>query len=346
MKKITTILICTAMMLCATVCLCSCNKNKDVPDGMQIVRDDAGYIFYAPEEWTVSNDREISCAYVSKLDTTSILFTESITPECTIEEYFATDISKLNTSFKNVIVEKTLEKTNFGDAKKAYKSIYTYDYKEFNFRTMLIYVIHGERFFIFTYTAGTYNKLSETSYYDFYSEKVQAVIDNFKITEKPQSENEVQKPEADAEGFYLSSNKSICGFNLYLPEEYDTDTSTSFVSANLPDGTNINMTELTYTGLYPIDYYDKRKEDLTALGFDIEEINIDRESKTNKLELPNVRWAYSYEYKQTIFDRTNHVYQVILSSGQKYYVFTYMASEENYNLHLDDAMNILNRIEF
>ena len=55
------------------------------------------------------------------------------------------------------------------------------------------------------------------------------------------------------------------------------------------------------------------------------------------------------EYTYVYGGKTYHVYQIFcVSSGliKKGYIFTYTASEDNYNLHLDDINRILTKIEF
>ena len=142
---------------CMTL-LVSCANEGDVPTGMQLVRgsDEYGYYFYCPEEWITANDGELSACYVSKLDPTSVLFTETEIPSEGIEEYFANEVNNLKATFTEFTLEKQLDtEVLFGNAKKAYKSIYTYKYDGKDFRTMLIYVLHNERFFIFTYRSTT-----------------------------------------------------------------------------------------------------------------------------------------------------------------------------------------------
>ena len=68
----------------------SCGGGDDLPEGMQLVRggDDVGYYFYAPEEWTVANNGEISAAYASKIDISSVTFAPSSAPMGDIASYF------------------------------------------------------------------------------------------------------------------------------------------------------------------------------------------------------------------------------------------------------------------
>ena len=93
MKKLIALILSLTTIFLSLISLTSCGDDKDeTPEGMQLVYGgkNAGYYFYAPEEWTVSNIGAIKSAYVSRLDTTSVSFcevTESIETNGG-EEYF------------------------------------------------------------------------------------------------------------------------------------------------------------------------------------------------------------------------------------------------------------------
>ena len=344
MKRLLSLVLALCCVLALGASLVSCNKTGDVPVGMQLVRggEEYGYYFYCPEEWTIANDGEIAVCYVSKLDPTSVLFTEANMPSEGIEEYFLNETNNLKATFEEFTLEKALDsEILFGDAKKAYKSIYRYKYDGKDFRTMLIYVLHNERFYIFTYTSQLINKVGDTTNYDYYLDKVQAIIDNFKfVDKKPAAADSVNYP-TDADGYILISNKAECGFDLYVPADYTVDNATGFVSASLPDGANISVTKPTYTNVVASTYWEKRKADLESLNFTINEIKIGE-----KVELEDTKWAFLYEYEEALLGKKMHVYQLLIVSGRNGFVFTYSAPSEVYNEHLNEALTSLSKMGY
>ena len=346
MKRLLSLVLAILCMLGCMASLVSCNNESDVPVGMQLVRggEEYGYYFYCPEEWIVSNDGNISACYVSKLDTTSVLFTEAQMPS-DLNEYFTNEMNNLKATFTEFKLEKQMEtEALFGDAKKAYKSIYTYKYAGNDFRTMLIYVVHNGRFFIFTYTAQLVLKNGEQTKYDYYLNKVQTIIDTFKFVEKKGTATDKVNYPTDKDGYILVSNKAECGFDLYVPGNYTVDNATGFVSASTSDGANISMTKPTYTGLYADAYWEKRKADLESLNITI---TFDEDKIGKEVELDGTTWAFSYEYEWELLGAKTHVYQVLVLVGSEGYVFTYSApSGEVYDAHINEAIASLSKMGY
>lgn len=344
MKRLISLVLVLCCMLVLGASLVSCKNDSDIPVGMQLVRggEEYGYYFYCPEEWTIANDGNISVCYVSKLDPTSVLFTEAEMPSEGLKEYFANEVKNLQETFDEFVLEKSLDsEVLFGNAKEAHKSIYTYKYDGKSFRTMLIYVLHNNRFYIFTYTAQLASKNGEDTTYDYYLDKVQAIIDNFKFIEKKGTSGGEVNYTKDEDGYILISNKDECGFDLYVPGEYTVDNATGFVSASLPDGANISVTKPTYTGVTAENYWEKRRGDLEGLNITINEIHIGE-----RIELKGTKWAFLYEYEEELQGKKMHVYQVLIAVGNDGYVFTYSAPSEVYESHLAGALTALSKIGY
>ena len=171
MKKITSILLLITTVL-LLLSFTGCKKNDGVPEGMQLVvgGENDAFSFYAPEEWTVANLGTVGCAYVSKIDTTSMTFTEAEMPEGSVKEYFESEKSKFP---YGIDVKVNGESCSFGNASKlALKYVYTYTYDGTSFTCMQIFVVENNRFYIFTYTATT-------DKYDEHIEDVIAMLDYF-----------------------------------------------------------------------------------------------------------------------------------------------------------------------
>lgn len=341
MKKVISFCLIIATVCLLAMSLVGCKKDDGVPEGMQIVRagSEYGYNLYAPEEWTVSNHGDVACVYVSKLDSTSVTFVKADAPEKDkIIEYFDADMAKFPFAITAGIKG---EATAFGNATEAYKFTYSYKYGEATIGVMQIFVYNGADFYIFTYTSSLGEKEEGTSNYDYYLEKVSSIITNFRFIEK-NGEPSAPEYESDGKGNILVSDKSICGFTMYVPEAYKVDYSSGIVSVTREDGSNINMSETDYAASSTEEYWEHKRETLEAIVGTVTEI----EMYTDVSDETQAGWGCAFEYSYTFGGSDYHVYQVLINKGLKLYVFTYTATEANYAAHLAEAKAVLAGIEF
>lgn len=353
MKRIITahILLITLISILA---LTSCGKDDGAPKGMQLVRggEDVGYYFYGPEEWIVSNLGDISCTYASKVDLSSMSFVESEMPSGTVKEYF----EKEKELFPyEISVSVDGEEASFGDAPKlATKYVYSYTYKDISYTCMQIFVTHSDRFFIFTYTASNAKYTEEQTYYEKYLEKVTAVIDSFKFADKTEGTKNEPEYERDADGFILVSDKTLAGFGMYVPDNYRVDYSSALVSVSRSDGTNITMSQATYTGVTNEDYWNARRENISAFADKLTDPETGEQTSSlteielaKQIKLEGTNWALAYEYTYVLDGVKYHVYQVlIVESAVNGYVFTYTAKEEYYSEHISEMEAVLRKIDY
>lgn len=343
MKRILAALI-IVITLFSVLAMSSCGKNDGAPDGMQLVRggEDVGYNFWGPEEWVVSNFGNISCTYASKIDMSSMTFAETEKPAGTIAEYFESEKTKFP---YEITVSVNGDDCEFGNADKlAKKYVYTYTYKDFSYTCMQIFVTNSDSFYIFTYTASnTQRNTGEDSYYNFYLEKVNEVISVFEFTGKSAAENSEAKYERDDDGYILISDEILSGFKMYVPETFKPDYSSALVSASHADGSNFSMAQATYTGVESKDYWSARKDNINAFANNsLEEIET-----AKQISIKNTRWAIAYEYTYVYDNVKYHVYQIqIVANATTGYVFTYTATEDNYNAHLNEMNKVLDKVEF
>ena len=370
MKKLILILI----ALITVFSLASCGDDVEIPDGMQLVSGgaDKGYYFFAPEEWTVGKEMNgISYVYASRVDTTSLSFVE-IDPKSFVkpdpaksdvdfflEDYFESLKSEFpeKTKFAQTNGKKILLGSNDTVADKAVQYNYSYFVKngytdaEQDVGFMQILAVNDGRFYILTYAASLAEKSDGVTTYDFYQEKIQAVIDNFKFIEKTESADEKVEYHKDSDGDILASDKNLAGFSLYVPNNFNVDYSSAIVSATHSDGSNITMTRATATGVNLREYWEFRKSELSAYVDSITEIT---ENGIAEITLANAQNAAVCEYTYVYGEKTFHVYQIycveggILGTnlGAKGYIFTYTAAEDNYNLHFGDIERILEKVNF
>ncbi len=352
------------MAIAASLALFSCDKSSDAPDGLEVADENTkyGYVFYMPEGWTTSNRADVSAAYVTAVNNTSISFTKANMPQIPLTQYFAESMQKLP---YEVTMLKDGEQTAFGNASSALKFIYTYEYQNYSFAAMQILVTYGEELYIFTYNSyGDPN--DENSDYRKYLESVQLAIDNFKFTSEKDS-GDAPSYEKDADGYSLVSDRKISGFDLYLPESYEVIDNGAVVTAKISEGANISITKAAQTGVSVLTYIENRITELSSIVSDIKSIKIgvpkavDTESEffddwsldvlpelDTTIVFGNLKSesVVSCEYTYTFAAETYHVYQILGVDGYNGYVFTYTSLDSEYPEHIDEIMTILRKVNF
>jgi len=370
MKSFKKILIMLTLLLLCAISLCSCGGSADAPEGMQLVMggEELGFYFYSPEEWIVANHGEVAASYASTVNSTSVTFTKIDAPTGEIsKEYFITELNKL--PFK-AEVKSFNSNAEFGNAKKACSCTFGYEYKGRSFLTMQIIASFDGEFYLFTYNSYDEKRVEEETYYSYYLPKAEACIKNIKFVEK-KAGSEVQKPEyeKDSDGYLLVSDKTLSGFELYVPKDYAVDYSSGIVSVSRADGTSINVSKATYTGVTRDEYWKTRVENIEAVcdrlrdektGEVLTEEVTDKDGKTEVKELTTLKiikehklielegcdWACAYEYTFSFGGTTYHLYQVLIVDGYDGFVFTYSAPEAVYSSHIDEMQTILNKLGY
>lgn len=335
------------LLLALSLLLVACGGDDDVPDGMQLVAggEELGYYFYVPEEWTVANQGEVKVAFASNLDTTSASFARAEAPIGSLNDYFTESLEKLGFATD---VKLMGEKCDFGNAEpdEAYKYIYEYKFEDFDFRTMQILIARGEDFYIFTFTSQLTERTEGESYYDFYSEKLQSIIKNFKFCEKESQKDAAEYPEVD--GYLLVSDKKASGFDFYIPKGWDVRYSESNVGISKADGASVNITKATAAGVGKDTYFKGRCDEIMAItGSPVTETPGKIGIET---ALGNSKWAFSYDYTYNYGDTTYRVYQIIAVYGiwpfQKGYVFTYTAPQDVFEEHIEEVLKMAEKVNF
>ena len=399
MKNIVASILLLGVLVGSAFSLSSCGKKSHIPSGMQVVAGgkELGYYFYAPEEWTISNIGDIKAAYVSRVDNTSVTFVEveplahleskdGVDPE---EYFFNSYFNDLKREFPDSFTCSNPEGTPdepFGklgeEADRTKKYVYSYtkydssSNKNVNIGVIQILLMEkdkdgNKKFYIFTFTALHEKRTSNQTYYEFYlgtaeeKGKLIEIIDSFRFldqkTEAP--EKEYVK---DKDGYILISDSAYSGYDLYVPEKLIPDEHASiFVSASYDDGSNINMTEASETGVKTVEYM-KRKIKEIELFSGSRVTGIVKEGIENcivrdengeitdviprRIKFGNADAANLYEYQYTYNGEVFYVYQVLAVEGTRLsadgYMFTYTAKKDNYNLHLEDIEKICSKVKF
>ena len=353
MKK----LLVSIILILSIFALVSCDGGADIPDGMQLVAggEGEGYYFFAPEEWIISNVGNIKAAYISRVNLTSVSFAEvklqdeKNNAEYFFGEYFNATLPELQ-SKEGFTLLKNGENASFGigeyAADSAKRYVFSYKHGDFDFTFMQIIMQEGDRFFIFTYSAQSSGEEGVTPNYEKYLEKAQAVIENFRFTTKT-GVSEAPEYTVDEDGYKLISDKRLSGFDLFVPRDFECDFSSAIVSATHPDGSSVNLTEATATGISATKYWETRKAELEKVFSEVTEIKRDEKTKLgNNSSSLYGDWAYAYEYTFLHEGEYYHVYQILAINGSNGYVFTYTAKEASYLAHFDEVLKIIEKVKF
>lgn len=360
--------------LLSLLTLFGCSDDDGIPEGMQLVRggDDIGYYFYGPEGWEISNLGEIDATYASSVDNSSASFARvdsssfPLSENESAEDYFFNEYfnDSLQEFPENVRPTGVKGKTHvFGaeDAKADRAAQYIYEYKYSTTSSngteasgvtvgfMQFLIMNDGEFYIFTYSApkAKLRPTDEQTRYDFHLERAYQMVDNFRFVQKTESApSDEPNYEKDADGYYLASDKDLSGFELYLPEEFKLDYASAVVSATHSDGSNINISITSSTGVQRDVYWENRQKELKEIVSDFEVLNIDNNASLGN----NSQWAASYEYTYEYNGTKFHVYQIVAVDGffnfADGYVFTYTASEENYQKHFSAVEKIIRKVTF
>ncbi len=373
MKKTLFILM---LILSLSFILSSCSGDgEEVPEGLQVIEinKEHGFKFYGPEGWIITNskvdaDKVIWGAKMSSVNNISINLVKSEMPGTDIKSYFEESISEFPESFEvTVVSEPSL--SNFGNAKEAYKCIYTYKYKGKDLTCMQYYIKNDGDFYIFQYTSyGDVN--SEESDFSVYYDKIELSVNNFIFTEKGEKPEDTSPDNTlDSDGYKLVSDPDLTGFELYLPESAVIIESSGYVNARLSENANIMLVKSQKTGVGIVDYLKTRKSELEGLFGEVTDIKIElavkpeaSEEAVNEMfsdfdvtavvnentvfgDLKKgglILYEYSYKYNREVY----RVLQILGVDSFNGYVFTYTAKESDYSANLDTVTKILEKVKF
>ena len=374
MKRILSFsLIIFAVLFCIVGCK---EEDSSIPEGLQVVRisDSEGYEFYGPEGWSVANDGDIAASYIS----VGSQLRASITlakGDADVEDpkaYF--ESQKALFAYEITVVEEP--SVTLGNADGAYYSvIYSFNYDETDYSSWQILAKNGDDLFIFTYTAkGAVS--DEESEYQRYVEDVRRAIDATKFKAKSSEEGAKDFPHG-SDGYKLVSDKKVAGFELYLPNDAEVVFSDAYVSARLTDKASINLSRANDTGVGVLDYVKNRKLKLMEITQNVTDIAVTLKNEYDPESSVFEGWGdvmsvmptidpeicfgdidrsmiIAYEYTYESQGVKYHVYQVFgvvegfmgSGLGASGFVFTYIATEDEYASHLGEIDAILQRIGF
>ena len=138
-------------------------------------------------------------------------------------------------------------------------------------------------------------------------------------------------------GFIEISDDGVT-YDLFVPDEWTPDVSTGMTSAyyDCRDPSNVSMMafelDRTFTGV--ADYWASYEPDLKAMFPDLEYTD------QSEVTLDGVP-AMQYIYTGTLSDLTYKIMQLVAIKDNTLYIFTYTATVDKYDTHIEDVIAML-----
>ncbi len=362
MKKLFALLV----LVITIFSLVACGGDGDIPDDMQIASgsEGLGYYFYAPDGWFISEVNNITTAYVSKVNNTSISFVK-ISPDdfgrvsdegCGVDNcrgasldsathfflYHYFDSTKGD--FPDSLSVKESKNVAFGkegeSAENARSYQFSYTYKnvistekseEVSCGFIQYFIAHKGSYYILTYSAiADVPEGLENSNFDKYLDKLDMVIKNFRFLSSPLGESEeITEYPKDSDGYLHIAEGSLAGFDFYSHESFSDIISTGYVSVTHSDGSNVTMSKASATGVSIKDYVLRRGEELIVIGATNFKILTDFEKEGQQNGVPSRLGNLPEGESNTAYDFAFEFEYTYAYKGENYHVYQILAVSGN-----------------
>ena len=328
MKKIISLVLALLMVLATLV---SC--GSDVPNGLKSVTV-AGepFILYVPESFSDNTASGVSSAYYKSVENDLIVTARHFTPadsEMTLDAYMSFCADSYAESLEGF--EKTSEIA--GDVLygvDARRLEYKMTEGDKTYTVVQRTVKHGGDFVsLVMYAAGE----GMSVYADF----IDAIVENFTLTEKKAAENTPKVDKNTPEGMQIASS-DIVEYRFYAPLSWVCDADSKISEAYYPETEKTNVTVTSYSpsaeerDMLLIDYVKKCLVDYrTSIN------NFPNEIIVRDLEVAG-KEAKSIEFSAAYGETTYKIRQVVFYASEVglYYSLTYTATAAKYAQHMAD----------
>ena len=133
-------------------------------------------------------------------------------------------------------------------------------------------------------------------------------------------------------------------YHFYVPDEWTPDVSTGMTSAYYSgrDPSNVSVTafELDDTSINSVDaYWELNEADLKLILPDLEYVD-ESDCKLGGVD------GRQYVYTASMSDTEYKFMQVVAIKSNEVYIFTYTATAENYDSHIEDVISMVDYFKF
>lgn len=360
-RKIGILLVIAALML-GTCSLVSCSKNE-IPDGYQLIaRDGDTFRLYVPKQgWMPNTSSGITSAcfgvaseetgYASA--TVSVYMPDDAEGYESAQAYWDAAAEKLSAELDGYkYIESESGKTVLG-GEVAVKSVYTAKSntgisdpektQAVTYKYMQITAKHGEEIYVLLFVSPEADYANRIVAMNGDPEEDDlGIIGNFKFADAYVSEDDSKYDKNDdgVDGMRLVSQKGR-PYKLYAPDSWSIDKSAEITSVYTADRSNLTV-QYIMPGTDDLDvdnYWDS-----CVAGYEsvMTEFAVGEKTTTKVAGIEGsvvgtfTGKSSGVEYKFK---------QAIILKGEVYYVITYTATAENYELHIADADKMISNFK-
>ena len=343
MKSSLSLLLLLASLVLVLASLTACGGEDGVPTGMQLAADGSdGYRVCIPGTWEFVEEAEALEAYVSQVDKTGFVLTHSaLSGEAPAARY---QKDRVTLAAELTEFTETAQGETAVDKNTAFYAIYTYKVGETVYRAESVYISHGDRDYLLTFTAR------DEAFKD-YEKTLSDILKNISFSEarRPVT-NHVFEDENAPEGMRLASDPRIATYRLYIPEGYTvplaTETTLAYVSES--DRSSVNFHGFVPTVTTVTDYWTSYKTELESIFNDLAILEEKADATFGVYE--NIfRATYTGKVNGTEYK----VMQYFMFRDYYIYTFTYTASTADsgngvsfYEKNLADVNKIIENFKF
>ena len=358
-----------AAILCVVTLLAfaSCAKSEDdVPEGMQLVScAGADYRLYVPTSWMPNTTYGVSGAYrnLDKQSTVSVMTYEAAAYQ---EQMTAAGISEDDTEariqwfwenqcLKPVESRALDQKVTLGEGSGeelvylggAKAKEYCYHgviqaAERLELHLLQVVAERNSRFYVFTFTATA-------EMYDLYLSEVRgSILEQFKFADPYVPLAEEQKKlndSADApEGMKAAFGDDVA-YCFYVPQSWAIDANQSIYAAYVAeDRTSVSVAPyMPDVAMMSVTEYFNMSRSMMESMAGVDGFELISDTETADL---GGRVATVYEYRLTIGGETYHYRQYIAAYKSMIYCLTYTATEDAFDMHLEELNSIVGAFQF
>lgn len=337
-------------LLLPAVALTACQNPTDdgvgVPVGMQnATGNGSGYYFFVPDGWMVDHSTGLTMVSVSLYSsaTLSLYITES---DLTVEEYFAESRESIESRFTDFAFDAEGEMTTVGGNAALYYTYHGKYYTEKEYKTTQYLTKKDGHIFVITYTAAP-------TEFDQYAEAVSVIAADFVFTGeqiRPAAEGNPKAGRYDGapEGWRDISLEGIHDYRLFIPDAWQTDMQSGIVSAyvSASDRSNISLSRhYPPTGVNTISQFFEALQPSYSTLYEDYEI-LDRHEEGEDPVTIGGREGALYVMRGKHGGVTYRTMQIFFVRGSYIYVFTYTATDANFDTHRATVDDIISKITF
>lgn len=338
-------------LLLPTAALAACQTpaggdDVSVPVGMQnATGNGSGYYFFVPDGWQVDHSTGLTMVTVSLYSsvTLSLYITES---EKTVEEYFADSREGIEARFDEFAFDEEGEMATVG-GNAALRYVYHGKYyTDHEFKTMQYVTKKNGHIFVLTYTANV-------SEYDQYAEAISMVAADFVFTDAEIRAAGEGNPKAGRydgapEGMRDISLAGIHDYRLFVPDTWQTDMQSGIVSAYVSESDRSNISLSRHyppTGVNTIaEFFAALQASYKTLYEDYEILDEQTEGE-DPIDIGGREGAL-YVFGGKHNGVTYRTMQIFFVRGSYIYVFTYTATDAQFDTHRAAVDDIVSKITF